>query len=196
VTRAPQALETSRLSLRWFTRKDASLMLAIWNDPDFIRYVGDRGIRSIRDAEAAMDTGIISQYDTMGYGPYRVAIKTHGAPIGICGLFQRDYLPVPDLGFCLLPAFRRQGLTEEASRAVLEMASSDLGLDRVTAIVAEGNHPSLTLIRKLGAVEGHVQGLTPADQGDDALDTLDGDSAPAGLPDSTLLFEIVLRDHR
>ncbi|MCH8059080.1 MAG: hypothetical protein IIA11_01340 [Proteobacteria bacterium] len=36
-------LETERLLLRRLTLADADLMLAVWNDPGFMHYVGDRG---------------------------------------------------------------------------------------------------------------------------------------------------------
>jgi RimJ/RimL family protein N-acetyltransferase len=182
--------------LRWFTENDAELMLTIWNDPDFMRHVGDRGIRTIQEAEAAMEAGMLRQYTTMGYGPYRVALKTGGTAIGICGLFQREYLPVPDLGFCLLPNYRRRGLTEEASRAVLEMAKTELRLDRVAAIVAVGNEASITLIRKLGGIEGCAHPSTPVERTDEAVGALEDRLHPPGLPASTRVFEFVLCEHR
>ena len=40
------ALVTRRLSLHPLTPADAGLMLAIWNDPAFVRFVGDRGVRT------------------------------------------------------------------------------------------------------------------------------------------------------
>jgi len=44
-------LETERLLLRRLTLADADLMLAVWNDPGFIRFVGDRG-RSFNQSRA------------------------------------------------------------------------------------------------------------------------------------------------
>jgi RimJ/RimL family protein N-acetyltransferase len=192
---APQTIETRRLSLRWFTSQDADLMLAIWNDADFVRHVGDRGIRTIRETEAAMEAGMLRQYPTMGYGPYRVALTPDDTPIGICGLFQRDYLPVPDLGFCLLPDYRRRGFTEEASRAVLEMAKSELQLDRVAAIVADGNQASMALIRKLGGVEVPARRWNQDARGSEAEGTSDPGSHPTRSSDLTRTFEITLFKH-
>mgnify|MGYP000511854259 CR=1 FL=1 len=47
-------LETERLYLRRITLDDADLMLAIWNDPSFVRNVGDRGIHTIEAARDAV----------------------------------------------------------------------------------------------------------------------------------------------
>ena len=144
-----QSLETERLTLRWFTEDDAGLMLAVWNDPDFVRFVGDRGIRTLDEARDALRQGILAMYREHGYGPYRVATRDGDEPMGICGLFLRDYLEDPDIGFGLLPDFCRRGYAFEASLAVLDEARAT-GLDRVTAIVSPENAASIGLIEKLG----------------------------------------------
>jgi len=84
------------------------------------------------------------------FGPYRVVRRSDDTPMGICGLFQREYLDDPDIGFALLPAYCRRGYAEEASRAVLEEAREVMGLERVSAIVSPGNVKSINLIEKLG----------------------------------------------
>ncbi len=142
-------MTTERLTLRWFTEDDAALMLAVWNDPGFVRCVGDRGIRTLDEARNALASGIMAMYRDHGYGPYRVATKDDGELMGICGLFLRDYLDDPDIGFALLPGFCRRGYASEAALAVLDEART-MGLDRVTAIVSPENVASIGLIEKLG----------------------------------------------
>ena len=143
-------LETERLELRRLSLDDAELMLAVWNDPDFIRNVGDRGIRTIEQAREAMQAGALRLYADYGYGPYAVALKSDGTDIGICGLFRRQNLDDPDIGFAILPGYRGQGLAEEAAMAVRDYALDDLGLKSLNAIVSPGNAPSIALIEKLG----------------------------------------------
>jgi RimJ/RimL family protein N-acetyltransferase len=142
-------MATERLALRWFTEDDAALMLAVWNDPDFVRHVGDRGIRTLDQARHTLVHGILAMYRDHGYGPYRVSGKDGDEPMGICGLFLRDYLDDPDIGFCLLPEFCGKGYAFEASLAVLDEAKT-MGLERVTAIVSPGNAASIGLTEKLG----------------------------------------------
>ncbi len=150
MTDARNRLRTERLDLEWLTCDDAALMLEIWNDPAFLRHVGDRGIRTIDDAQAAIAEGPLALYAEHGYGPFRMTLRESGDAVGICGLFRRDYLDDPDIGFAVLPAHCRQGLALEASRAVLEHARRDLGLNRLTAIVSPQNAASIALIEKLG----------------------------------------------
>ena len=143
-------LETRRLALRWLTTGDAGLLLAIWNDPAFVRYVGDRGIRTISEAQEAMEAGVLMLYAKYGYGPFRVALKESDRPIGICGLFRRDGLDCPDLGYSILPEYCGKGFASEAASAVLDYARSTLALDRVIAIISPDNAASIGLIGKLG----------------------------------------------
>ena len=143
-------LETERLVLRRVTLDDADLMYAVWNDPGFIRNVGDRGIRTLEQARDATRSGAMQLYADYGYGPYVLTLKSSGKRIGICGLFRRENLEHADIGFAILPDFRGQGLAEEAAIAVRDHARDDLGLDWLTAIVSPDNPPSIALIEKLG----------------------------------------------
>ena len=144
---------TERLELRWLTEEDAGLMLAIWNDPGFVRNVGDRGIRTPAAALAAIREGILALYRSLGYGPYRVAPRGSGPAMGICGLFKREQLEHPDIGYSLLPDYRGQGFALEAARAVVSQARDRLGLERLNAIVAPTNGASIRLLEKLGMQE-------------------------------------------
>ena len=143
-------LETPRLVLRRVTLEDADLMLAIWNDPAFVCFVGDRGIRTLDEAKDAMTEGVLRLYEQFGYGPYCLVRKSDSERVGICGLFRRDVLEDPDIGFALLPPYCGSGLASEAARAVVAHARDDLGIETLTAIVSPDNSASIALIEKLG----------------------------------------------
>jgi ribosomal-protein-alanine N-acetyltransferase len=147
---SPKTIQTERLSLRWFVPGDEDILLAVWNDPDFVRNVGDRGIRTVEQASEALAAGPLKLYTDHGYGPYRVALPETDEPIGVCGLFKRDFLDEPDIGFALLPKYCGNGFAYEAAIAVLNHARDGLGMGRVTAIVSPTNKPSIGLIEKLG----------------------------------------------
>jgi RimJ/RimL family protein N-acetyltransferase len=143
-------LETERLILRRLTLDDARFMLGIWNDPAFIRNVGDRGIRTEEQAVAALQTGALSLYAEYGYGPYVMVRRSDGTEIGICGLFKRENLADPDIGFGVLPEYCGQGYASEAAFEVLAHTRDVLGIDNLAAIVSPENAPSIALIEKLG----------------------------------------------
>ena len=142
--------ETDRLRLRPVTEKDTGLMLAVWNDPAFMRNVADRGIRTEAQAQEAIRGGAQKLFDDYGYGPYCMSLKSDGAMVGICGLFRRENLDDPDIGFAVLPDYCGQGLASEASFAVLDYARDTLQLDQLVAIVSPENAASIGLIEKLG----------------------------------------------
>jgi RimJ/RimL family protein N-acetyltransferase len=151
-------LETERLYLRRVTLDDADLLLAVWNDPAFIEHVGDRGIRTREEAVAAMQAGALQLYADYGYGPYAMVRRDDGVRMGICGLFKRENLDYPDIGFGVLPEFCGQGYAGEAAFAVLAHARDDLRIEELTAIVSPGNAASIGLIEKLGL--GFVEMIT------------------------------------
>jgi RimJ/RimL family protein N-acetyltransferase len=143
-------LGTERLKLRAVTVDDSELMLAVWNDPAFIQNVTDRGIRTDEQAREAITNGAQKLFEDYGYGPYCMSLKSDDSMIGICGLFKRDNLDDPDIGFAVLPDYCGKGYAGEAAIAVVEYARSKLGIDNLTAIVSPTNAPSIGLIEKLG----------------------------------------------
>ena len=149
-TDADWLMETERLRLRPVTVNDAELMLAIWNDPAFMRNVSDRGIRTVEQARTAIEAGAQKLFDDYGYGPYCMSLKSDGTMIGICGIFKRENLDDPDIGFGVLPDYCSKGYAGEAAAAVVAYARSELGIGVLTAIVSPANAPSIGLIEKLG----------------------------------------------
>lgn len=149
------ALTTARLRIRTLTAADAPFMLTLVNQASWLRFIGDRGVRSLEDAERYIADGPLAVHARHGFSLGLVTLKDTGAPIGVCGLIKRDSLPDPDLGFALLDAYAGQGLAFEAASAVLQDAFTRLGLARVLAIATPDNERSAALLRKLGfALEG------------------------------------------
>ena len=97
-----------------------------------------------------MEEGTMKLYSDHGYGPFRMALADSDEPIGICGLFRREGLDDPDIGFATLPEFCGRGFAFEAACAVIDHARDELGLPRLIAIVSPENEASVGLIRKLG----------------------------------------------
>jgi RimJ/RimL family protein N-acetyltransferase len=143
-------VETERLALREFTADDADFVLRIVNEPSFLRYIGDRGVRNLDDARKYIADGPVAGYARDGHGLMRVDRKSDGAVLGMCGLLKRDALPEPDIGFTFLPEFWSQGYALESARAVLGHARGTLRIGRILAITTRDNGPSMRLLDKLG----------------------------------------------
>jgi RimJ/RimL family protein N-acetyltransferase len=143
-------LETDRLVLRRLTPDDGEFIHELLNDPDWLRFIGDRGVRTVEDARAYIEKGPMEMYARHGVGLCLVELKATGVPIGICGLLHRDYLDDPDIGFAFLPAHRGKGYAYESASAVLEHGLRELELARVVAVTSLENDRSRQLLEKLG----------------------------------------------
>lgn len=149
-SRSRTVIDTPRLRLFRLAAEDAPLMLAIWNDPKFIRHVFDRGIRTVEQAQEALAAGALRMYEEFGFGPFGLALRSNNEPVGICGLFRREGLDDTDIGYAVLPDYRGLGYAREAAVAVIEYARDSLGLQRLTAIVSPNNVASINLTEQLG----------------------------------------------
>jgi RimJ/RimL family protein N-acetyltransferase len=143
-------LETRRLRLRRLTIDDAPFVIELLNDPAWLRFIGDKGIRTLEDARHYLQQGPLAMYDRVGFGLYLTELAEEGTPIGICGPIKRDGLKDVDLGFAFLPAFRSQGYAQEAAVAVVEYARDILRLRRLVAITSTENQSSVRLLEKIG----------------------------------------------
>jgi len=155
---------TARLALREFVAADAPFVRALLNDPDWIRYIGDKNVRSDDEARGYLERGPIAMYARTGFGLYHVALRATGEAIGMCGLIKRDTLPDVDVGFAFLPAHRGQGYALESAAAVIAYGAQAHGLTRVVAIASPDNARSLRLLERLGMTsEGPWTGSAPDD---------------------------------
>jgi len=143
-------VETPRLILRRLTLDDAEFILRLLNEPSFLEFIGDKGVRTLDDARDYMLKGPIGSYETFGFGLYRVELKERHTLIGMCGLVKRETLPNVDVGFAFLPEFWSKGYAVESAAAVLEHARTNLGLTRLVGIARPDNHASIRVLEKLG----------------------------------------------
>jgi RimJ/RimL family protein N-acetyltransferase len=142
--------ETPRLRLRHLTLDDGAFILELLNEPDFIRNIGDREVRTLEDARRYIQHGPITSYNQHGFGLFLIELQGAATPIGICGLLKRDYLRDVDVGFALREAFRGNGYAFEAASAVMRFGQQVLGLSRIVAITAPDNHASMKVLQRLG----------------------------------------------
>jgi RimJ/RimL family protein N-acetyltransferase len=143
-------LETDRLILRRLDVEDAGFILALVNEPSWLRFIGDKGVRSLEDARNYIRKGPMDSYERFGFGLYLTELKGETIPIGMCGLLKRESLNDVDLGFAFLPQFWRRGFGYESASAVIAYGKTSLGLKRLVALTAPDNESSIGLLEKLG----------------------------------------------
>ncbi len=143
-------LDTQRLTLRPVTLTDAHFLAALLNDPAWLKYIGDRGVRTAADAERYIEERIWSQYEAYGFGMYVMELRQASRPIGTCGLVRREFLAGPDLGVALLPEWVGRGYATEAARATIGHAEETLRAGPVYAIAKSENTRSIGMLERLG----------------------------------------------
>lgn len=143
-------VETERLVIRRLTADDAEFILVLLNEPSFLRYIGDKGVRNVREAVRYIQTGPLLSYERFGFGQYLVELKESAVPIGMCGLLKRDSLPDVDIGFAFLPSHWARGYAFESATAVLTYGRDVLRLRRIVAITSPDNEASARLLEKVG----------------------------------------------
>ncbi|HBV17268.1 GNAT family N-acetyltransferase [Chryseobacterium carnipullorum] len=142
--------ETERLMIQKISVDDKEFVFELYNRPKFIKYIGDRGINTISDAENYIKNRFLPQFDRLGFGNYLILTKDKGEKIGAVGIFEREGLDVVDIGFSLLEEFEGKGYAFEAAQKVKSIGMDIFGLHKISAITTKDNFSSQNLIVKLG----------------------------------------------
>lgn len=145
-----KTLTSKKLKLRKLTIKDTKFIVELLNDPDFLKYIGDRGVKNEQDAITYILQGPQTMYQQYGFSLLLVESVSLKIPIGLCGLLKREELPHPDLGFAFLPQYREKGLALDACKLVLADAYQRKVIQKVLAITSIDNPKSINLLKKLG----------------------------------------------
>ena len=143
--------QTKRLLIQEADLEDAVFIFELLNSPNWIEFIGDRGIRSLKDAEQYIHNSLIKSYCENGFGLYKMLLKKENyKPIGLCGLVKRTKLDHPDIGFAILPEYEGKGYTYEAAKSILWYVHSEIKLTTILAITSKENFKSQGLLKKLG----------------------------------------------
>jgi RimJ/RimL family protein N-acetyltransferase len=137
---------TERLVLAQLSKNDATFIHDLVNSEGWIKFIGDRKVRSISDAEIYIEE-ILSNPEIKYFV---VSMKENQAKVGIITIIKRDYLEHADIGFAFLPRHAKNSFAYEASKTILDAML--LRSDRVTvlATTVRDNKRSVNLLEKLG----------------------------------------------
>ena len=89
---------------------DADFIVELLNDSAFLRFVGDKGVRTSDDARNYILTGLLESYARHGFGLWVVELKGSGRSMGICGLLKREALDHVDIGFAFYLSTGLEGM--------------------------------------------------------------------------------------
>jgi RimJ/RimL family protein N-acetyltransferase len=145
-----QVIQTERLNLRWLQDSDAGFILDLLNQPSWLEFIGDRGVRNLEDARAYINNGPLAMIKRYGFGLWLTEISASKTPIGLCGLIKRDTQEDVDIGFAFHPDAWGKGYAKEAATACVAFARAQAKLTRLVAITLPNNQSSIKLLRAVG----------------------------------------------
>ena len=142
--------ETERLIIKPTNTEDTEFIFEIMNTPKYHKYIGDRNIKSIEDAENYIKNRMLLQYEKVGFGNFTIILKSDDSKIGFCGIYVRPSLETPDIGFAFFEEYEGKGYAFEAASELKKLAKTEFGLQKLSGITVEYNHSSRKLLEKLG----------------------------------------------
>ena len=143
-------LETERLWIHPVQIEDAPFVLELLNSAGWVKYIGERNVRTIEEAENYIRNRFLKHFEAFGFGVYSVKLRDNQESIGICTLLKKPYLDKPDIGYAFLEKFSGKGYAFEATKAVYDYAKSPLNIVEILAVTTLDNERSIKLLNKLG----------------------------------------------
>ena len=138
--------KTARLLLHVMKTDDAAFIFELLNTAGWIKFIGDRNIKTSEDADNYIQK-IISNPNIS----YRVVtLLDNQTAIGLVTFIKRDYLNHPDIGFAFLPSYNKQGYAFEATKEVLNDLLNQPEHSTILATTIPENSSSIQLLKKLG----------------------------------------------
>jgi len=147
LTNAPR-LETDNLILRGPEMADVETFIAF--SADEVRSIGF-GYIPQRDEAWRWFALNIGHWHIHGYGYLTIEDKVTGKPAGICGIWNPEGWPEPELGWVVYEGYEGKGIAYEAALAARAWAYSDLGFTTMTSNIVPSNTRSIALAKRLGA---------------------------------------------
>jgi len=152
--RLAPTLETERLVLRQYTRRDFSAHHAILSDQAVMRHLGAHSLS--REENWRRFAASVGMWSLMGFGGWAVVRKADDQLVGVVSLFNAwralkpQFGEQPEMGWIFAAEVHGQGIAGEACRAALAWADGHLQPTPIWAIIAPGNAPSFNLAERLG----------------------------------------------
>ena len=145
-------LKTDRLLLRSISRKDAEHILAIYGDPEVMRYTDEPPFPSI-DTVETMLASVHHLFNERRSLEWALSLKDRGMVIGTCGLHSFDEQQhAAEIGCLLRRCEWGHGYMSEAISCLIGYAADALGIRRLHADIHPQNKRSTALFSALAGM--------------------------------------------
>jgi len=134
--------------LREFSIEDAASILELNNDPEVLKFTGDKAFVSVEEARLFLEN--YDQYALHGFGRWAVIQKSTGNFIGWCGLKYSATTDEVDIGFRFIKTVWNQGYATEAAKKCIQLGFDTFGIKRIYGRAMVDNVASISVLEKLG----------------------------------------------
>jgi len=139
-------LKTKRLYLREFEISDSLLMYQLNNDPEVIKYTGNKAFQSVEEAHNFIEKYM--DYQKNGFGRWAVCLKTSNEFLGWCGLKFDSEKNEVDIGFRFFKNQWGKGYATEAAKACVNFGFSKLKMTKIVGRAYQENKASIEVLKK------------------------------------------------
>lgn len=143
-------LESERLIIREAKINDAPFYFNLFNDPDWIQFIGDKNLKTVEETERYLTDTLFKNSQLKGLGFFTVISKETLKPIGTSTALQREKLEFVDIGYAFLPEARGKGYAREATKLIIEYVRKTFQQEKVYAFTMPHNEASQKLLKKIG----------------------------------------------
>lgn len=142
-------LESERLTIEEAKTSEAPFYFELFNDPDWKRYINDKGLKTIEETRVYLDDVLSKNKKLKGLGFFSVRLKSSNELIGVTTALHRDALAYIDIGYGFLPKGRGKGFAYEATSLMLSYVQNKFKQKKVYALTVPENIRSQKLLKKL-----------------------------------------------
>lgn len=142
-------LETERLTLRPFREADVAPFFELSQDPDVMRYVGDRRVPTLQEVWRGI-AGWIGHWALRGYGQWAIEERSSGRLIGRAGIINPAEWPGAEVGYLLGRAWWGHGYATEAARAAMDWGFEQFDFSDLISLIDPDNTASIAVAKRLG----------------------------------------------
>ncbi|MFI6826161.1 GNAT family N-acetyltransferase [Kribbella sp. NPDC050241] len=143
-------LETERLVMRRFTADDVELLVGLDSDLEVMRFLTGQ-VTPREEIENVVLPAILAVYaEHQELGTFAAYQKADGAFVGWFGMQPTKDPEVVGVGYRLNRTAWGKGYATEGTKALIDKAFGELGMDRVVADTMAVNHRSRAVMRRSG----------------------------------------------
>jgi len=128
---------------------DVAPYFALMQDPDVMRYVGDRRVPTLQETWRAV-AALIGHWVLRDYGQWAVVERSSQELVGRTGIINPIDWPGPEVGYLLGRRWWGRGYATEAATAAMAWGFTTFGFERLISLIDPANSASVAVATRLG----------------------------------------------